>query len=221
MRKRNSGLAFDAEVNRCLRNEQACDVRTSELLDLKRKVDGEIRRVDAVALGKPVQYQLTKRIDHFTKLRKYLKTRWADPDVISLYVESEPDCQASAVADDLAWAALIIQTLPSYGQVPHFGLRVGDDAVFFNPYERLEELRLERESPERQQAFRRGLAHSFDKEGFTISGEDGANHFVHFIEVDDGAFRRLLRQSIDQEDASFSVSYYLCGKFARDVRLRP
>lgn len=221
MRKLIGGRAFEAAVIRVLQQELGCEVHTSENLDIKHKIDGEIRVIGGKSLCMPVQFQLTRRIDNCTKLNSWLASRRPSASV-SLYVEAEEGIEAHALADDLAWAAAALQWLEPYKPRcrPHFGLRVGDDAVFFDPYVRHDELRAERESERRLQALKRGLVHTILPDDFTVSGEDGSTRFAHFIEVDDGAFRQLLRRSVGDNDASFPIFYLPHGHFARDIRFR-
>lgn len=214
-----SGHTFEAALLRSLRLERGCAIVASDALD-ERKIDGEIHLIGGVRLAAPVAFQVTTRIDHYTKLRKYLKARAADTQGINLYVEVERCRDAQGAADDLAWAAAAVQDLPPFGPLPVFGLRIGEDSAFFDPWQKLEELRVAREAPARLMALKRGVAHRIGKEGFTVLGEDGGEREAHFIDVDDGTFRDRLRAHAGMEDAEIPVSFLPAGKFALDVRPR-
>lgn|GEM_PF-5022354 len=186
------GHTFEAKVIEALRNLQ-CDVRTSEELDRQQKVDGEIRRLGSKKLQKPVQIQLTLRIDHYGKLDAYLFTRKQYKNVVSLYVEVHPGPSVREIAEHLVWATREVQTLPPYGHLPIFGLRIDDDAAFYDPHARLRELREERKSPARLAALITGTVYRYDEKGFWIM--DGALNAYHAHYVDaDSVLRPMLRE---------------------------
>ncbi len=222
MKRPLGGQVFESTLLRALHFTTGCKVYTSPMLDNERKVDVEIRAVNGTRLALPVQVQLTTRIDHYTKLRKYLKTRESGDEVINLYVEVEADAtfKIDEIASELVRAAVTVQAMPTHGRWRVFGLRIGQDVAFFDPFSKLHALYIVRESPERQQALRRGSAHEFQHDRFTVSGEDGGVYDAHFIDVDKGAFRQQLRASIGAQDAAFPVWFLPAGNFARDIRPR-
>ena len=222
MKRPQGGQAFESALLRALRYMTGCEIYTSPALDNERKVDVEIRMAEGTRLPLPVQVQITTRIDHYTKLRKYLKTRELRDEVINLYVEVEAIAtfKIDEVASELARAAVAVQTMAPHGRWFVFGLRIGQDTVFFDPFVKLHTLCIERESPERQQARRRGAAHDFMWDHFTISGEDGGRYAAHYIDVDEGSFRQQLRASIGKADAVFPVWFLPARTFAHDVRSR-
>jgi hypothetical protein len=218
-----SGQVFEATVLRAMRFIPGCEVFASEELDNERKVDVEIRMVQGKRLEMPVQVQITTRIDHFTKLRNYLKTRRRYDAVVNLYVEVEPDAtfQAEKIALELTQSALAVQTRPWGRRWPIFGLRIGQqESSYFDPFVKYRALRKDRDSPERKQALRKGVAHDFLQDRFTISGEDGGTYDAHFIDVDEASFRSQLRESVGKGDALFMVWFLPSKNFAHDVRPR-
>ncbi len=223
MKKQLGGHALELALLRALRKTAGCQVHASEELDAVQKVDFEIRSVDGSPLALPAQVQITMRTGHYTKLRKYIKRRAGIRGVVSLYVEIASDAlrDVAEIASTLISAAVELQSQPLEGGALLRGLRIGREIAYFNLLDRFEELRRERESPERQQQLLRGVAQDFCSEHFTIFGEDGMFHDTHYIDVDDGAFRKKLRESIGMDDVTYLVWYLPVGKFACDVRPRP
>lgn len=218
-----SGQVFEAAVLRAMRLIPGCTVFTSEELDFECKIDVVIKVAQGVRLERPVQVQLTTRLDHFGKIRRYLDTRERDRTAVSLYVEVEPDAtsQAEKIALELMQVARDVQTRPWGRRWPLFGLRIGPhESAYFDPFKKFRALRKERNSPERKRALRKGVAHDFLEYQFTISGEDGGTYVADFIDVDGSVFRSRLRDSIWQADASFMVWFLPSGNFAHDVRQR-
>lgn len=188
------GHAFEADVIQALRRGFSCDVFTSKTLDRQLKVDGEIRRIGRDRLKKPVQIQLTRRIDHYGKLDAYLSSRWPHHDIVSLYAEAHPGPSVREVAEHLVWAAKEVQDLPPYGDLPIFGIRIDDDASFFDPHARLRELGEEYQSKERLAALSTGKVHDYDENGFYIMHKTGTSYYAHYIDAFDPEFRRRLRK---------------------------
>lgn len=218
-----SGQVFEAALLRAMRFIPGCDIRTSEELDNERKVDFEIRASQGTSLERPVQVQITTRIDHYTKIRNYLETRRRGHKIICLYVEVEPDAtfQAEKIALELMQAAVTVQAMPWGRRWPIFGLRISQaESSYFDLFKKFRSLKKERISSERTRALRRGMAHDFLQDRFTISGEDGGDYFAHFIDVDERTFRHQLRGCINRADAAFPVWFLPSGKFAHDVRWR-
>jgi len=207
------GHAFEARVIEALRKLQ-CDVHTSEELDRHQKVDGEIRRLGSRRLEKPVQIQLTLRIDHYGKLDAYLHTRTQRKNVVSLYVEVHPGPSVREIAEHLVWAAKEAQSLPPYGHLPIFGLRIDDDAAFYDPHARLRELREERKSPERIAALISGTVYRYDEKGFWImDGAFNAYH-AHYVDADP-----VLRGKLREKELQLPVRFLPTGPSrATDVR---
>ncbi len=194
MYQSTSGTRFEYAVIDALRRRHSCDVFTSDTMDIRHRVDGEIRGFGPVALKKPVQIQITRRLGSLKKLKDYLETRWFNNDIISLYVEIEDGVRPYAAAENLAWAARNVQRLKPYGDQPVFGLRINDDAVFFDPYERLRELRAVRSSPERLLVLRPGTAHRFERNGFWIMDDATLElFFAHYIDVVNASLRRTMQ----------------------------
>lgn len=194
MRHRTPGQEFEADVIGVLRCVFGCEVFTSETLDVMQKVDGEIHRVGSEQLTMPVQLQITRRIDHFGKLDAYLGSRWLNTDIVSLYVEAHAGPSPNEVAEHIAWAALEVQQLPPFGPLPIYGLRIDDDASFFDPAERLRELSGERKSPERLAALIAGTVYRFEENGFWVMDEANLTaFFAHYIDAFDSRLRRRLR----------------------------
>lgn len=219
MQRPVNGHVFEAALIRSARVDHRCEVQTSDAFDA-RKIDGRIPAIADARLAVPVSFQVTTRLDHYTKLRKYLKLRNVDAEGIHLYMEVEASRDAKSAADDLAWAATAVQDMAPYGPLPVFGLRLGEDAVFYDPWAKLEELRVVRESSERLQALKRGVAFRFGRESFMVVGEDGGTRTSHYIDVDDGRFRTRLREQLGKDDAEIPVLFLPAHPFAVDVRPR-
>lgn len=219
MQQNTPGKCFEDDVIAALRRRCACEVFTSETLDLLHKVDGEIRAIGSSRLEKPVQVQITRRIDHYGKMDAYYGTRLLDTDVVSLYVEVHGGISAREAAEHVAWAAKKAQTLPPFGKLPIYGLRIDDDASFFDLQERLNELREERQSAERQVALKTGMVYRFDDNGFWIMREDVLEaYYAHYVDAFDGALRRRLRDG----EMHIPVRFLPVGEArASDVRLIP
>lgn len=210
------GKAFEAKVIGALRRRQGCEVFTSETLDLVHKIDGEIRRIGGMRLRLPVQVQITRRVDHFNKLQVYLASRWLNADIVSLYVEVHDDPGVQETAAHIAWAAKEVQTLPPYGRAPIFGLRIDDDAAFFDPHARLRELQAERDSPERLAALRPGTVYRYAENGFWIMDDERqTTHFAHYVD----ASNRGLRDRLRERELQLEVRFLPVGRSrATDVR---
>ncbi len=223
MKRPLGGHALESALFRALRSTYGCAVSRSEWLDKQQKVDLEIRSVNRDPLSLPVQVQITMRVAHYTKLRKYLKKRAGIKNAISLYVEVESEAipNVDEIASAIARAAVEVQSRRLENSASLHGLRIGPEIAYFDLFVRLGELKSERESPERQQQLLRGVAQDFHGDRFTVFGEDGTFHGAHYIDVDDGTFRRTLRGSIGQDEKTYLVWYLPFGEFARDIRPRP
>ena len=195
MHQSTPGARFEFGVIDTLRRVYFCDVYTSDTLDRMHGVDGEIRGFGSTALAKPVQVQLTRRIDHFSKLNAYLNTRWLNKDIVSLYVEVVGAAGVHETAEHLAWAAREVQELEPYESRPIFGLRIDDDAVFFDPFERLRGLNRERTSLERFAALRSGTVYRHEEHQFWIMDDACQQTYrAHYIDVSETSLRRRLRE---------------------------
>jgi len=211
------GKVFEARVLGALRHQHRCEVFTSETLDVVHKIDGEIRRIGGTRLKMPVQIQITRRIDHFRKLQAYLNTRWLNADIVSLYVEVHDGLSARETAEHIAWAAREVQTLPPFGKKgPIFGLRIDDDAAFFDPQARLRELQAERDSPERLAALKTGMVYRYEERGFWIMEDERQSlYLAHDID----ASNRELRDRLRGKELHVPVRFLPTGKNrATDVR---
>lgn len=218
MQQSTPGKHFEADVFGVLRRVLDCDIYSSETLDLHQKVDGEIRGIGPLKLKKRVQVQVTRRIDHYGKLDAYLASRNLDTDVVSLYVEAHAGPSIRETAEHIAWAAKETQTLAPYGRLPIFGLRIDDDAAFFDPFERLGELRAERKSPERLAALKAGTVYRFEENGFWIMDEGFEAYYAHYIDAFESSLRRRLRDS----ELQIPVRFLPVGPArATDVRYVP
>lgn len=216
MQQDTPGKRFEEGVIGRLRRPFACDVRVTETMDRIQKIDGEIRSIKGKKLLKPVQVQVTRRIDHYGKLKSYLSTRPDDAGVVSLYVEVRDGIGTHDAAEHIAWAADEVQRLEPYGDLPTFGLRIDDDAVFFDPYARLLKLEAERLSPERSAALKTGTVYAYREDGFWIMDPDGISYFAQFIDV----FSRVSRRRLRDRETGLSVRFLPRGKEkATDIRL--
>src|SRR5204862_4203253 len=84
------------------------------------------------------------------------------------------------------------QRMPPYAALPVFGLRIDDDASFFDPGARLREMGEELKSQERLAALIPGKVHQYDRNGFYIMHKTGVSYRADYIDAFDPEFRRRL-----------------------------